>query len=127
MIDQSSQATTEQLAEANFSPPAAPGHDAVIGDATPATAAAGSGLLGDNNGFEQRWNEIQATFVDEPRQAVERADTLVADVVERLARVFADERGRLEAAWSGGDTVSTEDLRQALQRYRDFFHALLRS
>jgi hypothetical protein len=84
-------------------------------------------LLEDGGGYLERWNEIQATFVDEPRRAVERADKLVEEVIQQLARVFADERTRLEAAWSGGGEVSTEDLRVALQRYRDFFQTLLRS
>jgi len=84
-------------------------------------------LLANNAEFLARWNAIQTTFVDEPREAVESADTLVAEVIRELARVFADERGRLESAWSRGTDVSTEDLRQALQRYRDFFHVLLRT
>jgi uncharacterized protein (DUF2267 family) len=84
-------------------------------------------LLANNADFMARWTAIQTTFVDEPRMAVEQADTLVAEVVRELARVFADERSRLESAWSRGTDVSTEDLRQALQRYRDFFHLLLRS
>lgn len=87
----------------------------------------GSPLLANNTEFMARWTAIQATFVDEPRTAVEQADTLVAEVIRELARVFADERGRLEGAWSRGTDVSTEDLRQALRRYRDFFHLLLRS
>jgi len=43
-----------------------------------------------------RWKEIQTTFVDEPRHAVEQADGLVASAMKRLAEVFADERSRLE-------------------------------
>ena len=73
----------------------------------------------------RRWREIQAEFVDEPRQAVQDADALVADLMQRLARTFASERDQLEARWAGGDGVSTEDLRQGLQRYRSFFERLL--
>lgn len=72
-----------------------------------------------------RWSDIQAGFVDEPRQAVERADGLVAEAIKRLAESFADERSKLERQWDRGDDVSTEDLRQALQRYRSFFSRLL--
>src|SRR5690349_20277746 len=72
-----------------------------------------------------RWQEIQGSFVDEPRQSVERADELVATVISRLAQSFADERAKLEGDWSRGRDVSTEDLRQALQRYRSFFDRLL--
>ena len=75
--------------------------------------------------FHKRWTDIQTAFVDEPRQAVERADELVAKVIKRLADGFAEERSRLEAQWGRGNKVSTEDLRVALQRYRAFFDRLL--
>jgi 6-phosphogluconolactonase/glucosamine-6-phosphate isomerase/deaminase len=72
-----------------------------------------------------RWDAIQTGFVDEPRRAVEDADSLVAQVMKRLAEVFAEERSSLERQWDRGDDVSTEDLRIALQRYRSFFQRLL--
>lgn len=75
--------------------------------------------------FRTRWNSIQASFVDEPRKAVEQADGLVASTMKRLAEMFAQERSSLEQQWDRGDKVSTEDLRVALQRYRAFFHRLL--
>jgi hypothetical protein len=77
------------------------------------------------NTFRARWDEIQTGFVDEPRQAVERADALVASAIKRLAEVFANERANLEKQWDRGDDISTEDLRVALQRYRSFFDRLL--
>ena len=79
----------------------------------------------DADGYRTRWSAIQTGFVDEPRHAVEEADALVAEVMKRLAEVFADERGRLEGVWERNDQVSTEDLRQAMQRYRSFFERLL--
>ena len=75
--------------------------------------------------FTTRWREIQVDFVDRPRESVEQADALVAELMQRLATSFADERGRLEQQWDGGDDVSTEDLRVALTRYRSFFDRLL--
>jgi hypothetical protein len=72
-----------------------------------------------------RWREVQARFVDEPRSAVQDADALVADLVQRLARMFAAERDQLESRWAGGADASTEDLRQGLLRYRSFFERLL--
>jgi hypothetical protein len=72
-----------------------------------------------------RWDQAQTSFVDEPRQAVEQADSLVANVVKRIAEQFATERAQLEKQWDRGDNVSTEDLRQALRRYRSFFDRLL--
>lgn len=75
--------------------------------------------------FRNRWTEIQTAFVDEPRRAVEQGDALVADVIQRVASSFAEERSKLEGQWGRGDNVSTEDLRVALQRYRAFFDRLL--
>jgi hypothetical protein len=75
--------------------------------------------------FRSRWDEIQIRFVDDPRKAAEDADTLVAETMRRLAEIFSDERKNMEAQWSRGENVSTEDLRQALQRYRSFFNRLL--
>jgi hypothetical protein len=75
--------------------------------------------------FRGRWTAVQTGFVDEPRQAVEKADGLVDAVVQRLVQTFADERNRLEGQWDKGDDVSTEDLRIAMQRYRSFFERLL--
>jgi len=74
-----------------------------------------------------RWSSVQADFVDEPRRAVEEADTLVADLMKRLMDGFAGERSKLEKQWDRGDNVSTEDLRVALQRYRSFFDRLLKA
>ena len=72
-----------------------------------------------------QWDSVQVGFVDEPRQAVEKADALVAGAMKRLAEVFAAERERLEKQWDRGDSVSTEELRLALRRYRAFFGRLL--
>jgi hypothetical protein len=78
-----------------------------------------------NADFQGRWEQIQTGFVDEPRQTVEQADELVAQVMQRVAEGFAAERERLEQQWGRGEDVSTEDLRVALQRYRGFFQRLL--
>ncbi len=75
--------------------------------------------------FRARWERVQTSFVDEPRSAVEEADALVADLMQRLAETFSQERKSLEGQWDRGDDVSTEDLRVALQRYRSFFDRLL--
>jgi hypothetical protein len=84
-------------------------------------------LLSEENtaGFTERWHEIQVGFVDEPRDSVAQADTLVADLMQQLAASFSEERERLERQWDSGDDVSTEDLRVALTRYRSFFDRLL--
>jgi glutathione S-transferase len=73
----------------------------------------------------ERWQEIQASFVDRPQKAVQDADALVAELMQRITTTFATERERLEKQWAEGDDVSTEDLRVALTSYRSFFGRLL--
>lgn len=79
----------------------------------------------DTQSFRDRWNSVQTDFVDEPRHAVEQADSLVAELMQQLAKTFSTEKNKLEGEWSRGQDVSTEDLRVALQRYRSFFDRLL--
>ncbi len=104
-------------------------------EGTPASPAGGTDSASGNGApllseelsstFQQRWEEVQTRFVDEPRGAVEDADGLVANLMQQLAEGFAQERERLEAQWGRGEDISTEDLRIALQRYRSFFQRLL--
>jgi hypothetical protein len=75
--------------------------------------------------FRSRWDQVQGSFVDEPRLAVEQADGLVANMVKRLAEEFSTARADLEKQWDTGGDVSTEELRQVLRRYRSFFNRLL--
>jgi len=72
-----------------------------------------------------RWSEIQGKFVDEPRSAVQQADALVTEVIEKITQIFANEHSSLESQWNQGNDVTTEDLRQALQHYRAFFNRLV--
>lgn len=79
----------------------------------------------DAEGYRARWQDVQARFVDAPRESVEAADTLVAEVIKQLAAVFADQQKQLESAIEREGKLSTEELRIALQRYRSFFDRLL--
>ena len=114
---------TEDLAGAE-----APADDADVAIEDPGATAEPEPQLLDtvqSSELRERWIEIQTGFVDEPRNAVEEADALVADLMRRLAESFSEERQTLESQWDRGDEVSTEDLRVALQRYRAFFDRLL--
>jgi hypothetical protein len=75
--------------------------------------------------LRSRWEKIQIGFVDQPREAVQQADELVAAAIKRLIEIFATERDKLEHEWDRGE-VSTEDLRVALRRHRTFFDRLLK-
>ena len=128
--DTAMSAGTRPMTEPSMTTPGATAHAAP----DPATANRGKPSpadaiplfpAGEATSFRARWGEAQTSFVDEPRHAVEQADGLVAEMMQRLASVFADERSKLEQQWSRGDDISTEDLRIALQRYRSFFDRLL--
>ena len=75
--------------------------------------------------LKRRWTDVQAQFVDDPQKAVKAADSLVDEVIRDLSALFSDERSGLESHWSRNEEVSTEELRQALRRYRSFFERLL--
>jgi len=75
--------------------------------------------------FREQWDAVQIGFVDDPRQAVQKADELVAQVMKSLAETFSSERTRLEAHADQRAGISTEDLRVALRHYRSFFERLL--
>jgi hypothetical protein len=117
--------TTEDLARGGEPQPEAEGRPASADAADDSEAPEALLEPEQADAFGREWADVQAAFVDEPRRAVERADALVAEVMQRLASSFAEERGRLESQWDSGDDVSTEDLRVALTRYRSFFHRLL--
>jgi hypothetical protein len=102
--------------------------DAEVEGAAPDAEGRGEGELfpaNERNELEQKWNEIQARFVDEPRGSVEEANALVSDLMDRLVSSFSEQRERLEGQWERGDDVTTEDLRMVLMRYRSFFGRLL--
>ena len=75
--------------------------------------------------FRSRWDAVQGSFVDDPRQSVRQADELVAQVMKSLAETFSNERGKLETQVDQTDEASTENLRLGLRRYRSFFERLL--
>jgi hypothetical protein len=83
-------------------------------------------LVKEASAFHRRWESVQVSFVDDPRQAVSDAESLVGDVLNDLTAGFRDQRQELESIWKQGQEASTEHLRQALQRYREFFERLLR-
>jgi hypothetical protein len=125
-------ATSDRPVERDVTREVQQGHANVVADAARPTADTNADQRAtplfakdESEDFRRRWTDIQAAFVDEPRQSVENADSLVASAIKRLAEMFARERSSLEQQWAQGGDVSTEDLRVALQRYRSFFDRLL--
>jgi hypothetical protein len=106
------------------------GHPRPDGDGRHAATEALAALFTPDvaQGFRTRWDEVQIGFVDDPRNAVQKADELVAQVMTSLAETFSKERSNLEHFMNDGDGEgrgATENMRVALQRYRSFFQRLL--
>jgi hypothetical protein len=98
----------------------------------------------DRSRYSEDWRREQSLFVDDPRAAVNHADTLVQDVMQRRGypvgdfeqnatdlsvdhpRVVENYRIAHEVALrEGKDRGSTEDLRTAMVSYRALFEDLL--
>ena len=96
--------------------------------------------------YAESWQRVQAEFVDEPSGAMQRADTLVADVMrergypvddfeQRASDISVDhpkvvDNYRLSHAIAEADKegkATTEDLRQAMLQYRVLFEELLQT
>ena len=74
--------------------------------------------------YNSRWTELKGEFDDDPRSAVRGANDLVGEVLDELEELFRRQRTDLEHGLDSEQTT-TEDLRQALGRYRSFFDRLL--
>ena len=72
-----------------------------------------------------RWTSIQSTFVDNPRKAVDDANSLVTTAMKQIEEAFKAQRTHIEKQLTKGSSASTEDLRIALQHYRILFDRLL--
>lgn len=94
--------------------------------------------------YLQNWQSVQAQFVDDPRGAVSGADSLIQSVMaergypvddfeQRAADLSVDHprvvdnyrSGHRLAQASADGADSTEDLRQAMQHYRELFDELV--
>ena len=75
--------------------------------------------------FRASWDAVQISFVDDPKQAVRKADELVRQVLEDLGQTFSAERAAFDERADDSAQASTEKLRMALRRYRSFLQRLL--
>jgi hypothetical protein len=97
-------------------------------------------------GFAQEWKDVQERFVDQPSEAVVAADGLVYRVMEARGYPMGDFDAQASLVSvdypevvdnyrfahdiherAQAQQVSTEDLREALLRYRSLFDELLRA
>ncbi|WP_061297783.1 hypothetical protein [Herbidospora cretacea] len=74
----------------------------------------------DDIDFDDRWRDIKAAFVDDPRESVEKADALIDEALSALTST----RQSLVDQWKNSGTNDTEQLRLALREYRNLFDRL---
>jgi len=76
-------------------------------------------------GGAERWSEIKAMFVDDPRASVNRASGLAERAIEDLTAAVRKRHDWLSSYWQNADdATATEQLRRALQGYRALFEQL---
>jgi hypothetical protein len=124
--DESTAVAPEPAPVTDTSAPSAEDPGAEPSRAEHESSAAGALFAGDDLAeLRERWAGVQAAFVDDPKECVQKADGLVSDLVDQLTSGFAETRSHLEEQWHRGEEASTEDLRLALMHYREFFERLL--
>lgn len=95
-------------------------------DASPADQPGGQPVAGvqaapGSSDLSQRWHEIQAAFVDDPRGSVELAAAEAREAVASfLAAIGERQESLLSASGRAASDGNTEQLRSALQDYRTF-------
>ena len=81
---------------------------------------------GERDKLALRLQGALSTFVDSPRWAVEEADAAFDDVVTQFIDTLVEQRRVLRTSWEDPDTdTQTEELRLALQQYREITERLL--
>ena len=72
--------------------------------------------------YERRFQQAEARFIDQPREAVGDAESVVREAVDRMLQTM---RGRLDEVKGGvGRGDDTERLRLAMKSYRQVMHDL---
>lgn len=102
--------------------PAASGSPTVAGRAMDSGTPADARRSVDATGG-QRWNQIQATFVDDPRDSVTQAAGMVDEAIEAFIAATRKRQASLASSWQGPE-AGTEELRTALQDYRALWHSM---
>jgi len=97
-------------------------------------------LLSDATGLRARWQQAQAGFVDDPREAVGDAADLIEQAAQALVGALRQRQRQLRVMWESGPadatapadgasaarSEDTEHLRLMMQRYRALFNQLCR-
>lgn len=71
----------------------------------------------DRTDLRHRWTQVEEWFADDPTEAVQRADDLIDDVIDRVRAALADRHADLRSRRETLDDATTEQLRTALHHY----------
>lgn len=107
-------------------PPGAPADPGAPGNGAPAQPGAPAGAAG--NGAmdavaDNRWSEIQAMFVDDPRDSVAKAAGLVDEAIEAFIMTVRERQASMASSWQT-EGADTEQLRAAFRGYRAFWNSV---
>jgi len=72
--------------------------------------------------FRQRLADIQAEFIEEPRAAVQKAERLIEEAVDHMAKSMHEHVKRMRGDME--NNADTERLRLVMRSYRDFIDSL---
>ncbi|HEY3906463.1 MAG TPA: hypothetical protein VGM14_21315 [Streptosporangiaceae bacterium] len=100
--------------------------------ATASTGTTSTGITSTGlNGNDDRWHDIVAGFIDDPRGSVAEAADLVEAEVTSLIALLSRRRDTLGETWQAEQASeagsATEDLRLAIRGYREFSSQLAAS
>jgi len=79
----------------------------------------GRNQMGD---YRERFEALQAEFIERPREAVEKAESLIEEAVDGMMNSLRDRVRRVHSEI--GDGGDTERLRLAMRGYRDLIDTL---
>lgn len=104
-----------------------------VASGQPAASEPGPTSKSEVNGDDERWHDIVAGFIDDPRRSVAEAAELVEAEVTELIALLSRRRDRLGETWQNHQASAseggsaTEDLRLAMRDYREFSRQLAAS
>ena len=81
-----------------------------------------SGLWPDMTEFQLRFQEIQSEFIDDPKAAVQKAERLMQEAIDRMAKSMQERTRAMHRDTDG--KADTEELRVTMRMYREFIQSL---
>jgi hypothetical protein len=98
-----------------------PSNETMQSDATSADATRPDALP-DMTDYRVRFEKIQSEFIEEPKAAVEKAERLVEEAIERMTKSMHEQMQELHQ--HADRSSDTEQLRVTMRRYRDLIESL---